>query len=74
MPEHSVINPDAVKAVVGQGGYWSRLTIAEELGRKKTSHVITQIEKAVSEGYIIRVWGSDGKRGCWAYTVEPELF
>jgi len=74
MPERSVINPAVVAGVVGQGGAWSRLSISKALGRKKTSHVINQIELAVSIGYIKRVVGSDGVRDCWLYTVEPELF
>lgn len=50
----AVVNPKTVASVVGQGGEWSRYTIAEALGRKKTTHVIACIERAVDMGLIVR--------------------
>lgn len=70
----TVVNPITVTQVVATGGYWTRLDIAKKLGRKKTSHVMNQIEIAAALGYIKRVWMNDGIRDCWMYTVEPELF
>jgi hypothetical protein len=67
------VNPATVTSVVSSGGYWSRLAIARELGKKKTSHVCNQIDMAWRLGYINRVWSNDGIRDCWMYTVEPEL-
>lgn len=69
-----VINPITVLEVVSSGGFWTRLAIAKALGRNKTSHLMTQIDIAVSLGYFRRAWGHDGTRQCWLYTVEQELF
>jgi len=69
----TVVNPVTVTQVVSRGGYWSRLAIAKALGRKKTSHVMNQIDIAAGLGYIQRVWGNDGIRDCWVYTVERPL-
>lgn len=75
MEQHpTVVNPVTVTQVVSSGGYWTRLAIAKELGRKKTSHVMNQIDIAVALGYIKRIWANDGVRDCWMYTVEPEMF
>jgi len=73
-PQTAVVNPVTVTEVVSRGGFWSRLMIARALGRKKTSHVMNMIDLAFRLGYIKRVWGNDGIRECWVYTVEPEMF
>jgi len=72
--ERIAVNPQSVTLVVSRGGFWSRLAIACELGHKKTSHVIAQIELAVALGYIKRTVGTDRGVNCLLYTVEPGLF
>jgi len=74
MTAQTVVNATTVLEVVSAGGFWTRLAIARALGRKKTSHVMTQIELAVALGYIKRVRGNDGTRDCWVYTVEKGMF
>jgi len=69
-----VITPGAVAALVGTGGYWTKLAIARALGREKTTHVCNQIDLAFRLGYVNRIWSNDGVRDCWMYTVEQEMF
>lgn len=64
-------SPRAVAKIVQQGGYWTRLDIAEALGREKTTHVIETIERAVRAGLINRIEGQDDQgRDAWIYTIE----
>lgn len=57
------------------GQWFSRSQIAYMLGRKKTSHVIRMIEKAVDEGRLIKEIGSDqAGRPTYGYTVAPMPF
>lgn len=73
MENQSTVSPLAVYQIVSTGGFWSRLAIAKELGRKKTSHVIVQIEHAVSLGYIDKVAHCEGRVKGWLYTTEKKL-
>ncbi len=67
------VTPRTVQNVVRRGGYWGRSEIAEALGRKKTTHVIETIERAVRMGLIHKLEGQDSQgRFAWVYTIEIE--
>lgn len=73
----SAVTPEAVRDIVGAGGWYSRLDIAEALGREKTTHVINTIERAVRMGLIEKFPGWVGSRQGWVYGPigqQPKLF
>jgi len=53
---------------------WNRRDIADRLGRKKTTHLLNQIEAAVDAGLIHKLASNDGVRDCWVYTIQPPMF
>lgn len=66
-----VCSPKSVAHLVGQGGFWTRADIARGLGRSKTTHVISTIERAARMGLIQKLPGQDAAgRDAWVYTVE----
>lgn len=79
--EQLAVDPERIAEVVattnpwrGNVPYWNRRDIAEAMNRKKTRHVIDQIEKAVSRGLIYKVWSNDGVRNCFVYSTVPPMF
>lgn len=73
MPDRLICSPRTVKILVQRGGYWTRLDLAREMGRAKTTHVIATIEKAVTMGFINKIAGYDEHgRDAWIYTIESE--
>lgn len=71
------VTPEAVAEVVRAGRWYSRLDIAEALGREKTTHVVNTIERAVRQGLIEKFPGMVGSRPGWVYGPvgqQPKLF
>lgn len=64
------ITVDTVVSAVGQGGIPTRQQIADRLGRDKTTHLITTIERAVQSGRIVKMAGHTSGRSCWRYALR----
>jgi len=77
MPEYVKLTPELIAGIVGQGGYHTRLSIARELGRDKTTYLISIIDLGASRGLYNKILISDSIGEYWCYTVEsdqPPLF
>lgn len=62
-----------IEAAIGQGDIVTRRQIAARLGRKKTSALVGDIERAVALGVIEKCPGHDGNQNCWVY-ARPGVF
>jgi len=72
MPEYEKLTPGLIARVVGQGGLHTRLSIARQLNRSKTTYLNSIIDRGAKEGLYYRVWMEDTIGGFWAYTAsEP---
>lgn len=58
-----------VRNAVGQGAIPTRHQICDRMGRKKTTHAIATIEKAVKAGVIVKMAGYCQGRSCWRYAL-----
>jgi hypothetical protein len=70
MPEYEKLTAEQVARIVGQGGLHTRLSIARELGRDKTTYLISIIDLGAAQGLYKKVLMTDGIGEFWAYTVD----
>ncbi len=71
--EYQKLTSRLIADLVNTGGFWTRLSIARRLNRKKTTYLIGIIDQGAADGLYKKLLMNDGIGDFYCYTNEPEL-